>query len=431
MRTSVVKTILDDSISGNKIHGGAISGLASLESALVYVTGGSGSFIKATTIGSISTPSDRANIYCDSFAAFGSVSMISAIGPSTLFSVVDSSSGARDPILTMSTVGSVFALMRNSTILFNPTSMRLMTTTSPSSPYVARCGGGWYFEGEVSVSTITARSYITINAGQFTCGGGISMTSLVSQHLLINAWWTSWNATARTTIAGISSNGATSCVNLGAIGSAIDTPTWALISAIDQPLSTNDDVHFNSVSTQFVKIDSSGIALDYVNLPNHRFDSAKSSYSANLVVTSDSENMLNPGTVLCIVNYKHWGSIGQILIPEFTEAIDISSKTQIVANTGIAISYEGAVLLTNKILIASHFGVMNNVSAFGNIFARKSSTDTLEIIFEFHYATGGPTDTTSAFNSSNPYNPTVSSSGLVGLRTPIYAAIPLALQSIA
>ena len=249
MKTHVVTTILDDSISGDKIHGGDISALDSLESALLFVSGGVGSFIQATTIGG-STLSECAPIFANTIRSFIAMSVLSSVDSSVLFEAYES--GPKTVRGNYYDNGVNFVKISKAFIEISPLLLRLMTTSAAPTGYTTRTGGNWYFDGTANLNVLIVRGASTIPIGTF---GGLDIATMASRHSTL---WAFYSSLSGDIIGGMPYwNGvvASSLVQL-ASAHVIDVANWEYLKTTDQHVSKSSSVEFAAVATPALSVNT-------------------------------------------------------------------------------------------------------------------------------------------------------------------------------
>jgi len=244
MQTHVTTTILDDSISGDAIDGGDISNLNSLQCAILLISGDASSIILNTTIGS-STLAECASIYGNTIRAFSSLSMLSSTG-AALFEVFES--GALSVRANYYDGVTNFAKISKAYIELSPTSLRLMTSSAAPAGFQVRAAQNWYFSDATTASlyTLVVRGNSTIPTGTL---GGTDIATMATRHLLMYAWYSGFDSTARNYLASLSAVTAASLANINGIGGLIATANWDYVRNLDQNLTTSTGVAFGSVLT--------------------------------------------------------------------------------------------------------------------------------------------------------------------------------------
>ncbi len=293
MKAFVFTEIKDDSISGDKIHGGAISGLTGLEAANVDIDGGT---IDGVSIGASSAASlVRASNYISIHNGVQSLAVMSTIG------IVLYQNGVLTPKVLISNGASTTSYLDLYKIIFGADS------ASPGVTQKFQFYGTSYFSGLMQANAdmklvSPARTYNSIGEMidlfyAMYVGGGNS--------------WTPWsNFTAI--------NAATGSSLAAMNGYPISATQWGYVSQMNQPVSTSNTPTFNGLSanggniTNVLGLTATG-DIDTSGDINCQDLSASALVSAP-EVHSDEENYNSNGLITSVTKYPQdlsgnsWGA---------------------------------------------------------------------------------------------------------------------------
>ena len=306
MKTHVVTTILDDSISGDKIHGGDISGLNSLESTLLFVTGGSGSLIQATTIGG-PTIGECAPVFANVFRTFSDIALLSTVDSSTLFNAYES--GPKTVRGNYYDNGVNFVKISRSFIEMSPLSLRLMTASAAPVGYTTRTGGNWYFEGTANLASLIVRGTSTIPTGTF---GGIDIATMASRHTSMWALYNALSADLKVSMQTWTGAPVQSIDAMLYLITPISAANWTFLQTLDQYVSSASAVAFGSVATDGLSLDTGDGAL-VVN----KAIGSKTTNAPSYIIPGETQDLCYAGGVTFKISYSIWYPLCLITFDNF------------------------------------------------------------------------------------------------------------------